>query len=171
MDAKTNRTAHIRAWVQEAGGPAEFVRRYGTGRKWQPAQVSQWVSEANPKGIGHALARELEEAKGAPPGSMDHPAATSQSAILDPAKLAASIKFAEDLFRAYGKAFVAADQSMLLAAIYAELLATPEPNLVEMATRYGRGMDERQRAIAGAGTDDRAGAGKSTAKAKAKAGR
>lgn len=70
MDAKTARTLNIRNWVAAEGGPAQFSQKFD-GR-WAAAQVSQWISETNPKPIGHALARELELAGGRRPGSLDH---------------------------------------------------------------------------------------------------
>lgn len=70
MDANEARTFHMRRLVREAGGPAEWARRFG-GARWQQAQISQWISETNPKGIGKRLARELEEVQGLPSGSLD----------------------------------------------------------------------------------------------------
>lgn len=71
MDASSARSARIRQLVAEAGGPAEFARRYG-GANWTQAQVSQWISITKPKGIGHKLAREIESRVGLPAGWMDH---------------------------------------------------------------------------------------------------
>lgn len=83
MDAKTNRTAWMRTHVEAAGGPAAWLSRFGAGRKWSTAQVSQWTSD-KPKPIGHALARALEEAQGLAPGSMDlPPGIQSQNVQLD----------------------------------------------------------------------------------------
>lgn len=72
MDAKTARTLNIRALVAVAGGPTSFATRYGAGR-WSQPQVSLWISEANPKPIGHKLARSIEEAVGKPNGWLDTP--------------------------------------------------------------------------------------------------
>lgn len=86
MDATEARTHHIRRLVAEAGGPAEFSRQ----TRWSQAQVSQWISEANPKGIGRQLAREIEQALGLPEASMDRPAGVSmasQSERFEPAKV------------------------------------------------------------------------------------
>jgi hypothetical protein len=83
MDASQARTLHIRAWVSAAGGPTEFSSAYGDGR-WTPAQVSQWTSASNPKGIGHKLARDIERALGHPRGTMDVPPADSGT---DPVRL------------------------------------------------------------------------------------
>lgn len=73
MDAKSFRTLNIRSLVAAAGGPTEFAEQ--TGGIWTQAQVSQWISEKNPKGIGHTLARNIEEASGKPHGWLDrqHP--------------------------------------------------------------------------------------------------
>jgi hypothetical protein len=80
MDANTARTENMRRLVAEAGGPAEWLRKYASGR-WQQAQVSQWISLANPKGIGGRLARDLEAALGLPRGELDRPpSGQSQSA-------------------------------------------------------------------------------------------
>lgn len=72
MDANAARTVNLRAVVAAKGGPAEFSRRYG-GERWSPPQVSQWISESAPKGIGRKLARELEERLGYPVGWLDVP--------------------------------------------------------------------------------------------------
>jgi hypothetical protein len=73
MDAKSLRTLNIRGLVAAAGGPTEFSEL--TGGRWAPGQVSQWTSDSNPKGIGHALARDIETALGKPHGWLDrsHP--------------------------------------------------------------------------------------------------
>lgn len=73
MDAKTARTMNIRALVAREGGPTKFAAKSGD---WSQAQVSQWISETNPKGIGHALARAVERALGLPLGWMDQPHGT-----------------------------------------------------------------------------------------------
>ncbi|AIC11139.1 S24 family peptidase [Xylella fastidiosa] len=70
MDALSARTFHIKQLVAAAGGPVEFSRRRGAGR-WSQAQVSQWISETNPKGIGHKLARAIEAELGLPNAYLD----------------------------------------------------------------------------------------------------
>ena len=72
MDANESRTAHMRLLVEAAGGPAEWSRRYGGSRRQQP-QVSQWISDQSPKGIGKRLARDIEAAMGIPNGTLDYP--------------------------------------------------------------------------------------------------
>ena len=72
MDAPSYRTLHMRHLVAQAGGPAGWIRKHA-GTRWQQAQVSQWISESNPKGIGHKLARDLEVAMGLPHGYLDQP--------------------------------------------------------------------------------------------------
>lgn len=67
MDAKTARTLNVRALVAANDGPAGFGRMIQRA----PTQVSQWISETNPKPIGHALARHIEECAGLPSGSLD----------------------------------------------------------------------------------------------------
>lgn len=107
MDAKTARTLNIRHWVADAGGPAVFAERYGSGR-WGAAQVSQWISETSPKGIGHALARAIEQKLGKPTGIMDRPPEEpaseqgSHPARIDPEILAASIKLIRMTFEILG---------------------------------------------------------------------
>ncbi len=73
MDAKTARTMNIRALVTREGGPTKFAEKSGD---WSQAQVSQWISETNPKGIGHALARAIERTFGLAQGWMDQPHGT-----------------------------------------------------------------------------------------------
>jgi hypothetical protein len=141
MDAKTSRTAHIRLLVEESGGPAEFARRYG-GQNWAQAQVSQWISPTNPKGIGHKLAREIEQRLGLSPGSMDRPPAVeSQSLGLDIDRMRTAAKFLEDLFAARGKVFIASDQISLLQEVYVELVSVTSPNLVALTTKYGKRLE------------------------------
>jgi len=72
MDANSARTENMRRLVADAGGPAEWVRQYG-GTRWQQPQVSQWISETSPKGIGRRLARDLETAMGLTSGELDRP--------------------------------------------------------------------------------------------------
>lgn len=83
MDAKSARTANIRSFVSAAGGPTTFANRYGDAGPsrsvWSQAQVSQWISVEHPKGIGHALAREIERRLGLSPGWMDHDHAADRS--------------------------------------------------------------------------------------------
>ena len=69
MDAKAARTINIRALVAKTGGPASFAAK--TGGRWVAAQVSQWISETNPKPIGHKLARDIESIVGQSNGWLD----------------------------------------------------------------------------------------------------
>ncbi|HDS1581991.1 TPA: hypothetical protein QEL15_004107 [Stenotrophomonas maltophilia] len=91
MDASTLRTINMRERVAAAGGPADWARKFG-GTRWQQPQVSQWISETNPKGIGHRLARDLEAAMGLPAGSLDRAPSESQSMGLDVPTLRAAIR-------------------------------------------------------------------------------
>lgn len=101
------------------------------------------------------------------------PDTPSQVLGLDLAKLATAQKFLEDLFRGEGVRFVASEQTMLLAAVYQELMTDSEPNIVEMAGRFGkkvRGQQgERQGATGSTLADDREGTGEGSRKAGAKA--
>lgn len=72
MDVSEVRTANMRRLIAEAGGPAEWTRKFA-GDKWSQAQVSQWNSERNPKRIGEKLARQLEIAQGLAHGVLDQP--------------------------------------------------------------------------------------------------
>jgi len=72
MDATTIRTHNVRKLIADAGGPAEWLRKYG-GEHWQQAQVAQWISHKRPKGIGGRLARKLEQVMELPYGALDHP--------------------------------------------------------------------------------------------------
>ncbi|MCC8671400.1 MAG: hypothetical protein EOO77_40390 [Oxalobacteraceae bacterium] len=97
MDANTARTENMRRLVIEAGGPAEWARRYGRAR-WQQAQVSQWISEAKPKGIGRNLARDLEAAMGLSSGELDRPpSSASQDPRLERAIVEAAVKLVREL--------------------------------------------------------------------------
>lgn len=140
MDAKTARTENIRRLVREGGGPAEFARRYGgSGDKvWTQSQVSQWISETNPKGIGHALAREIERRLGLAAGAMDKdPAAASQSMSMDADRMRAAARFLEELFLQYGKTFSASRHTGLLVSVYEEMTANGPSNVVALAVKYG----------------------------------
>ncbi|MGQ5356489.1 hypothetical protein ACULML_17740 [Xanthomonas arboricola pv. corylina] len=101
MDASTARTENMRRLVAQAGGPSGWIRNYGAGR-WQQAQVSQWISETNPKGIGHKLARDLEVVMGLPHGHLDlqmeaipaasHPAGLSTEMISNAVRIAQHVR-------------------------------------------------------------------------------
>lgn len=171
MDATEARTHHIRRLVEESGGPVKFSEKV-KGR-WQPAQISQWTSEKNPKGIGRQIARELESILELPEASLDRPPETpseSQSGGLNLAKLNKAQEFLEDLFEAENVEFVPSERTLMLAAVYDELLTTSTPNMVEMTLRYRKqltgGGDERQRASGSVGKDDRGRAGEGSKKAK-----
>lgn len=123
-----------------------------------------WLLE----GKGPRLASNLTDSR-LPP----EPEAPSQVLGLDLAKLATAQKFLEDLFRGEGVRFVASEQTMLLAAVYQELMTDSEPNIVEMAGRFGkkvRGQQgERQGATGSTLADDREGVGEGSRKTGAKA--
>jgi len=83
MDASTARTENMRRLVADAGGPADWARKFG-GTRWQQPQVSQWISETSPKGIGGRLARDLEVAMGMAHGELDRaPSRQSQPVGID----------------------------------------------------------------------------------------
>lgn len=68
----------MRRLVADAGGPTEWAKQYG-GDRWTQAQVSQWISETKPKGIGNRLARDLEAAMSLPRGLLDQPPEASKA--------------------------------------------------------------------------------------------
>lgn len=70
MDASEARTRNIRLIVEAAGGPTSFANQHGHGR-WTQAQVSQWISDTNPKSIGGRLARDIEAELGLKRGALD----------------------------------------------------------------------------------------------------
>lgn len=142
MDATTARTLNIRAHVEAAGGPAEWARRYG-GTRWQQPQVSQWISETNPKGIGGRLARDLEQAMGLVRGELDRPP-ESQSLKPDLATIFEAMDFLEELFAARGKEFDRNRHKLLVAAVVEDLLR-PEPlSVVQLSVKYGDAVDGGQ---------------------------
>lgn len=92
MDASTARTANVRRLVAEKGGPTAFANRFGGGR-WTQTQISQWISAKTPKGIGHALAREIEAALNLSAGELDR-APESQAQRLTGATIRSAIELA-----------------------------------------------------------------------------
>lgn len=141
MDASTARTENMRRLIAEAGGPTEWVRRYG-GARWTQAQVSQWISSTSPKGIGGRLARSLESVMGLAHGDLDRPPATSHAMQPDRAKFAAATQFFEQLEQSRSD-LVVSDESrhFIVTSVYMELLTTSEPNWVEMTIRYAKMME------------------------------
>lgn len=133
MDAKTARTENLRAHVAQAGGPAKWAERYG-GTRWLQPQVSQWISETNPKGIGHKLARDLESAMNLAAGSLDRPP-ESQPAGLDVHRL--------------GIALTAMDKALADVHIQGKLgkLAAVLRPIYEQASQVADPDDPHQRAL------------------------
>lgn len=146
MDASTARTLNIRAWVTEAGGPAEWSRRYSplkedSTAQWPQPQVSQWISEGSPKGIGNALARSIEAAMGKAHGSMDRP---PQSHQLKPdlTTIHLALDFLEEMFEARGKAWDRKRYPLLLAAVVEDLMRPAPPSVVQLSVKYGGAIDD-----------------------------
>lgn len=160
MDASECRTANIRIWVAEMGGPAKWLQKYGKGTTWTPAQVSQWISEAKPKGIGRPLARKIERQMNLPQAVMDYPPA-SQPVGPDAATMRSAAKFLEQLFVDRNKVFVVSDRIPMLMDVYGEMSLTDEPNMVALTTKYGAQLDgeddERKKQAGSIGEDDRQG--------------
>jgi hypothetical protein len=149
MDAKTARTLNIRKLVEAKGGPTVFASLCldADGQpRWVQAQVSQWISEDNPKTIGDRLARSIEQAVGLPHGELDRqPVDESQPVGLDVPTLESAIRFIGNVFRAKGHTFDAERHSPLIAQAYKDMKATDAPDLVSMAIRYGKAVDDVQR--------------------------
>lgn len=146
MDASTARTLNIRAWVADAGGPAEWSRRYSPVKKdgaaqWPQPQVSQWISEASPKGIGNTLARKIEDAMGKPHGSMDRPP-QSQQLTPDLTTIHLALDFLEEMFEARGKAWDRKRYPLLLAAVVEDLMRPVAPSVVQLSVKYGGTIDD-----------------------------
>lgn len=98
----------------------------------------------------------LETGRGRKLG-VSEPSEKSQYSTLDADKLQASIQFLDEVFQAHGKAFVPSEKSLLIAAVYDELLRNPSPNWVALSIKYGRlagGEDERKDEVGSAGKDD-----------------
>lgn len=164
MDANTARTVNMRQRVADAGGPAEWARRYG-GARWQAPQVSQWISEAKPKGIGNTLARDLELAMGLAHGVLDRPPASqSQSVGLDPEMLAASIKLVRLAFENLETEHNPEEDGLPTALAYAylrkrEQRAVTAENVVDFSKYLRRAMhegdDDRVTGVGGTGESNR----------------
>lgn len=145
MDATTARTLNIRRWVADAGGPAEWSRRYSPTKedgspRWPQPQVSQWISESDPKPIGSRLARDLETAMGLQRGVMDRP---PESQLLKPDldTIHRALDFLEEMFEAHGKEWDRKRYPLLLAAVVEDLLAPDPPSVVQLTVKYGGVID------------------------------
>lgn len=173
MDASTARTLNIRAWVNAAGGPTHFVEAFGAGTKWTQAQVSQWISAANPKGIGNRLARDIEARVGKPKGAMDRPPGVeSQDSGQDVDRMRRAARFLEDLFGHYGKRFVASERIPLLIAVYEDMALPDSSSQVALTLKFGRILEtenEREEQAGSTGTHGGSRDRGSTSKAKAAA--
>lgn len=144
----------MRRLVAEAGGPAEWARRYG-GTRWAPAQVSQWISETKPKGIGGRLARDLEAAMGMQRGQLDRPpsmAAASHVARLDPAILRAAHELLRGAYADAGNVYDIENEPDLFAEVYERLAKIAgEPAQADLVS-IGRAIGQRQQGDADGGT-------------------
>lgn len=154
MDASTARTENMRRLVAEAGGPADWARRYG-GTRWAPAQVSQWISESKPKGIGGRLARDLEVAMGMRRGELDRPPGSglaSQPARLDPEIVRAAHAVLRGTYADDGKVYDIEEEPDLFAMVYQRLAnITGKPARAELIS-IGRAIGERQQGGVDGGT-------------------
>lgn len=138
----------MRRLVAAAGGPTEWVRRYG-GTRWTQAQVSQWISDTKPKGIGGNLARDLEGVMGLAHGDLDRPgsaevAPTSQPARLDPATVRATHELLRGAYADAGKEYDIEAEPDLFVIVYERLAGLArQPTLAEVVS-IGRAIGERQ---------------------------
>ena len=163
MDASTQRTINMRARVAEAGGPAEWARQFG-GTRWQQPQVSQWISETNPKGIGHRLARDLEAAMGVPAGTLDRPSADSHSVGLDVPTLRSAIRLLQLVSEIRGSGSVPDIDAEALATAYetvaAEARTLDDSNVLDFMRAF---VDRLERNGGKDGTKGRSASGAGTA--------
>lgn len=144
MDASTARTQNIRRIVAEHEGPTAFANRFGAGR-WTQTQVSQWISVKAPKGIGHTLAREIEDALNLPAGSLDRPP-ESHAQRLDGATIRSALELARRSIRLRGMDDLdltdALDLEILAAAINAVIAeaisSVSDSDVVRFATSLSR---------------------------------
>lgn len=148
MDAQTARTLNIRQWVADAGGPAEWSRKFSPLKddgspRWPQPQVSQWISETDPKSIGGRLARDIEAALGKPRGVMDSP---PESQVLKPDldTIHLALDFLEEMFEARGKEWNRKRYPLLLAAVVEDLLLPQPLTVVQLSVKYGRAIDAGQ---------------------------
>ncbi|WP_434212769.1 helix-turn-helix domain-containing protein [[Pseudomonas] boreopolis] len=154
---KENRRQRLALLLQERG---RHLVAEKTGLS--PSYLYQ-MSEAkgsSARNVSDETAESIERALGLPAGWLDIQASvSSQPEILDPGRLHSAITFLENLFAAKGKVFAASANTAMIAAVYAELLKSPEANLVEMSVRYGsqidEGSNERQGQVGSVGSHDR----------------
>lgn len=163
MDANQARTANIRRLIEEAGGPAEWARRYGSDR-WTQPQVSQWISETKPKGIGRALARDLEKAMNLPTGELDRsPAEQSQAVGLDVATLEQAIRLLQMVVKIRGLPPVPSIDASQLAVAYetvqAEARSLDESNVFDFMTAFVERLERKEKKKHGAERGSASGAG------------
>lgn len=140
MDANTARTENMRRLVAEAGGPAEWVRRYG-GDRWTQPQVSQWISESSPKGIGGRLARDLERTLGLGVGALDQPSSqASQSARPDFEKIAGAVRILYDWLELMEEPRQGVYDSIMLDIAYGLVESSSEPvtdsNVIQFVKQF-----------------------------------
>lgn len=151
MDANEARTHHMRRLVALAGGPAEWARRFG-GLRWLQPQVSAWISEKNPKGIGKTLARALEEAQGLPRGSIDLPPDGPDTSVAIPEIRPGYVRFQVMGKGGAGPGVINSDYPEVLREVEIaewqvrqELGRVPSPSRVKLLTVRGESMSPRIR--------------------------
>lgn len=149
MDANTARTLNIRRLIEESGGPAEWARRYG-GDRWTQPQVSQWISESRPKGIGRALARDLEVAMNLSSGALDRPVGReSHSLGLDVGTLDQAIRLLQMVMKIRGLPPIPSIDATQLAVAYetvqAEARSLEESNVFDFMKAFVERLEQKER--------------------------
>lgn len=149
MDANAHRTQNMRIHVANAGGPAEWARQFG-GTRWQQPQVSQWISESSPKGIGRKLARDLEAAMGIAPGSLDRPAdGASHSVGLDVPTLQSAIRLLQLVAQIRRTPVVPDIDATALAVAYEtiqlESASLDDSNVVDFMRAFAERLEQREK--------------------------
>lgn len=154
------RRARLKAWIDEhfQGRQVDFVTQTGINQ----GELSALIGGS--KSFGEKKAEALEALAKMPRGYLVTPllqadASPSHPAQLDAGKLRDAQRFLEDQFRARNILFVPSEHSMLLAAVYRELMTVSEPNWVEMTIRFGKQIegqeDGRQREAGSSRAHDR----------------
>lgn len=147
MDATTARTVNMRRLIAQAGGPAEWARKFG-GDRWTQPQVSQWISETNPKSIGGRLARDLESVQGLENGALDRPPhMASQPVGIDPEILADAMKLLRATDAILGEPPEASINPYRLAVAYQAILeeggTVSDGKVIDFTARLAKKLREK----------------------------
>lgn len=148
MDANALRTENMRIHVANAGGPAEWARQFG-GTRWQQPQVSQWISETAPKGIGRKLARDIEAAMGIASGSLDRPLGSESHAVgLDVPTLQSAIRLLQLVAQIRRTPAIPDIDATALAVAYEtiqlEATSLDDSNVVDFMRAFAERLEQRE---------------------------